>query len=277
MIGLHGVPLTLLLVEDNPADALLFSEYLDQGDGRIAIASAASLSAALARLSEAPVDVVLLDLTLPDATGVESVERLLSGRAYLPIVILTGAEDEELALRCIAAGASDYLFKSELRPQSLRRAVGYSMSRRHEAQVRELSQTLIRLRRLVAAGAETSVTATMAGVGPLQVMHPGVFRELTVVYRALIDRYLAHVLYDERKPGDLMELTVTRLGDHGAGARDLIALHLAALEDVTPDLRREGGNAQIVEGRLLALEMMGLLVDYYRSGHRRRTIKGTGE
>ena len=68
----------------------------------------------------------------------------------------------------------------------------------------------------------------------------------------------------------------TRLGDNGAGPRDLIDLHLGALENASPSVGSHGG-APIVEGRLLALEMMGLLVDYYRSGHRRRTTKGVGE
>lgn len=269
MIGLRGVPLTILLVEDNPAEATLFEEYLMAGDSDLSITHVTTLRAALERLNQAPVDVVVLDLTLPDAVGLESVRQLRDSRDVMPILVLTGSEDEGLALQCIEEGASDYLFKSEVRPQALRRAIGYALSRRHEAQIRELTITLSRLRQLASQGILTPVTAAMAGVGPLQVRRPDVFEDMLGSYRAVYDAYVAFTLFSHAKPQEAMEILAGRLGDHGGGARDLVDLHLGALESGVRVTGRQDG-AKIVEGRLLALEMMGLLVDYYRSGHRRR-------
>jgi signal transduction histidine kinase/TusA-related sulfurtransferase len=90
----------------------------------------------VARLSEAerilraePVEVVLLDLRLPDASGVECVHALLEISRSIPIVVLSGLSDEALALTCIDAGAQDYLNKEELRPIMLKRTIDRSITR----------------------------------------------------------------------------------------------------------------------------------------------------
>ncbi len=130
----------LLLVEDNPADADLVMDMLNSSaDGqRHEIHHVPTLAAAEALLAERHVDVVLLDLRLPDGSGVDSVKSILNVSRQIPIVVLTGMDDETLALACIDAGAQDYLSKEELRPITLRRAIGYSITRIREAQLRDL-------------------------------------------------------------------------------------------------------------------------------------------
>ena len=145
---------TVLLVEDNPADADLIGEYLDEPAGdRYEIVHAGRLSDAVERLRAGAVEVILLDLRLPDSTGLATVRAVRNAAGEVPIVVLSGISDERLALDCIDAGAQDYLLKEELRARSLRRAIGYAITRRREAKVRErLSDQLRESLKLEAIG-----------------------------------------------------------------------------------------------------------------------------
>jgi len=126
---------TLLLVDDNPADAELVREMLDWpgAPARYAVRHVSRLSDAEQILRAAHVDVVLLELHLPDCSGVECVHTLQRISPATPIIALSGLSDETLALTCIDAGAQDYLNKEELRPAMLRRTIDRSISRLKEA------------------------------------------------------------------------------------------------------------------------------------------------
>lgn len=266
----------LLLVEDNPADADLVVEYLQEPGSTYAyeVFHATRIVDAVERLRDLQIDVVLLDLRLPDSSGASSVQAIREAAGETPIVVLTGADDEDLALSCIHAGAQDYLFKSELRPTVLRRSIGYAITRIRDAQVRELQQALERYRALSSSSSTTSVTASLAGIGPLRDRVPEEFGALIKAYAELLEAYISTLIVKAEKPREIMEWCVTQLGDRGAGPRDLIDVHVAALDDVLHGKNEERSRALLIEGRLLALEMMGLLVDYYRIGGRRRAPQG---
>jgi two-component system cell cycle sensor histidine kinase/response regulator CckA len=125
----------LLLVEDNPGDAELVTEMLDwpSAPAPYAMRHVTRLSDAEQILRTSSIDVVLLDLRLPDAAGVECVHALLAISRATPIIVLSGLSDETLALTCIDAGAQDYLNKEELRPTLLRRTIDRSITRMKEA------------------------------------------------------------------------------------------------------------------------------------------------
>jgi two-component system, cell cycle sensor histidine kinase and response regulator CckA len=134
MINFPPVAPILLLVEDNPGDAELVREMLEwPGTPRpYEIRHVARLSEAERILRIEAVEVVLLDLRLPDCSGVECVLALLEISRTIPIVVLSGLSDEALALACIDAGAQDYLNKEELRPIMLRRTIDRSIMRAKE-------------------------------------------------------------------------------------------------------------------------------------------------
>jgi CheY-like chemotaxis protein len=134
---------SLLLVEDNPGDADLVRESLTGGSFEsFEIVHAASVAEAVAALAELVVDVILLDLGLPDGNGVGTVRAIREVAAELPIVVLTGVEDDGLALACIDAGAQDYVPKPQIQTHNLKRAIGYAVTRIREAQLRELERAL---------------------------------------------------------------------------------------------------------------------------------------
>lgn len=266
----------LLLVEDNPADAELVSEMLeiDLNHSEFNVLHVQKLADAEDLLQRRRVDVVLLDLHLPDASGLDSVKAIQKISPELPIVVLTGMDDEDLALACIDAGAQDYLDKQELKPLVLKRTIGYAISRLREAQLRDLNALLESYRSLSSDGTGTSITAITAGLGPIRDRSRGTFHLLVQQYWQLLTAYLEQLGYKKETPRDLMASVVTYLGDMGAGPRDLLDLHVAALECAVQVESAERARAFVIEGRLLALEMMGMLVEYYRVGSRRRRIAG---
>ena len=128
----------LLLVEDDDGDALLVQDALEEVLPRAHIVRACTLEQAIAALSPA-IDCALLDLGLPDASGLEAVARLRSRTPALPLIVLTGLADEATGVTAVQAGAQDYLLKGQVDGHQLARSIRYSIGRRQaEEAEREL-------------------------------------------------------------------------------------------------------------------------------------------
>lgn len=136
--------LNILLVEDNPGDARLIREELREPSVDHQIVHFQSLAEAMDSITgegagDSNVDVVLLDLSLPDVQGIDSVTRVRNAAPWMPIVVLTGLEDEGLAFRAVEEGVQDYLVKGKVNGSVLVRALRYAIERkrREEGQRRE--------------------------------------------------------------------------------------------------------------------------------------------
>jgi len=127
-----GMASTVLLIEDDADDALLITRAITAADPLFRIESAARLSGGIRRLEEGGIDVIVLDLTLPDCTGATSFRRLHEAVPDVPIVVLTGLESQDLALRLMQEGAQDYITKGDTDGAGLARALRYAI-RRHGA------------------------------------------------------------------------------------------------------------------------------------------------
>lgn len=134
--------LRILLVEHNAGDAALVRGALADQAAVLQLAHVETLSQADERLADGGVDVVLLDLSLPDVTGLEGIEHLHRARPDLAIVVLTGIEDDALGARAVQAGAQDYLVKGQADGWLLLRAMRYAIERQqlHAARLRLLAQ-----------------------------------------------------------------------------------------------------------------------------------------
>ena len=122
-------PLAVLVIEDNPGDARLVEIYLrEDAANPFRVSKAASLSEGLEILRSQAVDVVLLDLSLPDSFGMETLARLRVASS-VPVVVLTGTSDEGLALEALRQGAQDYLVKGQGGGELVRRAIRYAIGR----------------------------------------------------------------------------------------------------------------------------------------------------
>ncbi len=137
--------ISVLLVEDNHADARLLREALYEGGGTsFQLTHANTLAAALQRLDSMTFDVVLLDLSLPDADGLDTLVRTHERAPSVPIVVLTGLNDEDLATRAVREGAQDYLVKGQVDGQLLVRAMRYATERKRAIEALQRSEEYYR-------------------------------------------------------------------------------------------------------------------------------------
>jgi len=126
----HWQSLLLLLVEDDRADAVLVEDLIADAVADIRVIWAQSMAHAERELASARPDCVLLDLHLPDASGMDALDRIAKRDATVPIVVLTGLNDEYFGASAVAAGAQDYLVKGRVEPEMLRRALLYAIERK---------------------------------------------------------------------------------------------------------------------------------------------------
>jgi PAS domain S-box-containing protein len=136
---MQGLAQDILLVEDNPGDARLIRELLIDEVGRegFRMRDARTLADALRCIAEQRPDMVVLDLSLPDSFGLETLFRVQTQDTLLPIIVLTGNEDRALALAAVKAGAQDFLVKQDLSGRLLVKTLQYARERKHnEARLR---------------------------------------------------------------------------------------------------------------------------------------------
>lgn len=124
-------PPRVLIVEDNPDYAVLTAEMLrDRWGARAPIEDVGTITDAVARIADGDVDCILLDLTLPDSDGLAGLGRLRAQAPTIPIVVLSGIDDEAVAVEAVRDGADDYLLKGRVDTELLTRSIKYSIERK---------------------------------------------------------------------------------------------------------------------------------------------------
>jgi diguanylate cyclase (GGDEF)-like protein len=159
-----------LLVEDNADYAQLIRARLRMlRTASFRVEHVPTLVSAVTRLREGGVDVVLLDLGLPDSAGVRTVVQVHEAAPDVPIVVLSGHDDEELALRSVQASAEDYLVKGQADEVGLARSIRYALERHRlhvelERSARTLAKSDAKFRNLISTSADGMLVVSQAGV-----------------------------------------------------------------------------------------------------------------
>jgi two-component system, sensor histidine kinase and response regulator len=122
--------LQILLVEDNPGDVYIITELLKSSQIKFEVNRSSKLTDAIKLSGEHEFDVILLDLGLPDSFGLETLRRIQSMELSVPVVVMTGLDDEEVAVTAVKEGAQDYLVKNSLTPEIILRAIRYAIERK---------------------------------------------------------------------------------------------------------------------------------------------------
>jgi CheY-like chemotaxis protein len=290
--------LKVLLIEDNPGDARLIREMLGEtGGDRFDIKCADSLSTGLKYLAEGsgepdetsadlnsyqssmvnrqskiPFDVILLDLSLPDSQGLDTVIKMHDEEPRLAIIVLTGTDDESLGFRAVQQGAQDYLVKGQINSQLLGRAIRYAVERSHlvdrleRARQREREERELRTFAQISRAPQTAVTARLFGEAPLHEALPDVFNDLSRKYSDLMDRVLEQRAYKvEHNMSENIRSMAEEMGFLKAGPRDVVEMHTMVLKKKTSRAASQKAQAYMEEGRLMVLELMGCLVSFYRN------------
>lgn len=130
MIIERTTPIQILLVEDNATHAHVIERHLSKAGDGIVFDRCERLEPALERLNSGEIDVVLLDLSLPDSELSETLPRVVAASSELPVIVLTSIDDIEFATRAVSQGAQDYLVKSDINGPLLIRSIHYAIERK---------------------------------------------------------------------------------------------------------------------------------------------------
>ncbi len=129
---LDALPLNILLIEDNPGDARIVEILLEESDlPNCKICHVQTLAEGVSALLEKDFDVVLLDLSLPDSRGFETLQRLISAKPDVNVVVMTGYTDKALGLNAVKAGAQDFLMKGGFDAELLTKTLRYAIERKN--------------------------------------------------------------------------------------------------------------------------------------------------
>ncbi len=139
-------PIRVLVIEDSEDFTLFIRRILEKAEGHwISIETADRLSAGLASMANEAPDIILLDLTLPDSTGLDTFDRVNEVAGEVPVVVMSGIDDESLSFDAVQRGAQDYLVKGNISPRMLSRALRYAIERkRTQEQIKSLNAELER-------------------------------------------------------------------------------------------------------------------------------------
>lgn len=273
MLFLPVQTIRLLLVEDTPSDAnFLQNIFQTTNEPVFNLVWARSLASGLEQLADSSFDLVLLDLHLPDSVGHHTFTQVHTFIPTTPIIILSGTQDENLAVQIVREGAQDYLRKGQVNGEVLKRSISYAIerqrllneleaSRQREQETREIL-ALEQLSQLT----KTTITAQMYGLPPLREGAPEVFALLLKRYQELMEIALEDRIYQaERANAKDLRALADQLGFLRAGPRDVVELHTLAIKEKSKQASPQKAHAYVEEGRLMVLELMGYLVTFYRS------------
>lgn len=128
---MYSEKLNVLLVEDNPGDARLFKEMINEASGAsFNLIFANSLTMGLEIIEKKELDAILLDLGLPESKGFDTFSKIRKKVSQVPIIILTGLDDEETAIKAVRSGAQEYLVKGDITGALLSRSIYYAIERK---------------------------------------------------------------------------------------------------------------------------------------------------
>lgn len=132
----------VLIVEDNPDDAFLIQEMIKaKGAGQFELSSEGTLRGARDRLRKEPFDLILLDFNLPDSRGLATIQSLQPDASHLAIVVITGMDDEAIALEALKIGAEDFLVKSKFDGSLMVRSAKYAVERKRSEDLQRVSKS----------------------------------------------------------------------------------------------------------------------------------------
>jgi len=251
-------PICILLVEDSPSDAELIRVMLaEEGSGGFDLRHTTRLATGLEALARGAIDVVLLDLSLPDSFGMDTVRKVRAAAPDVPIVVMTGLKDERVGDQAVEMGAQDYLVKGQVDHHLLLRAVRYAIQRQRseeslrksEEQYRELAE---RLRQVNGELEAFTYSVSHDLRAPLRAMQGFAHALLEDCLDALgpdgqeyARRIAAAARRMETLISDLLAYSRLSRSELELGPVDLDAVVMDVLEQLDPGLREKGARVEV--------------------------------
>ena len=246
-----GYFLKLLYVEDAKEQAAVVLAFLTLSQEEVETTHVETLRDCIKELKSEPYDVVLLDLGLPDGSGVELVQQIDQTTTATPIVVLTGNEETGLGARCIEAGAQEFLNKLNLNPQRLLDCLTHAIIRKREM-APALSRVLQRFKNL-----------HQSDIGTLDEKY--------------VERYLALL----SKPKELFTVKHWDLGralaQDGVSSEQLLAMHETCLRTLCEKIPHAERSKYLERSDMMALATIAFMSDTYRDLSLKATTKALAD
>lgn len=225
------------------------------------LVAAGSLQEASSALEAGDIDCVVLDLSLPDGWGLDTLLHVRRRAGEIPVVVVSGTQGAQFEAKALRSGAAGYVLKGTMDNGTVTAAVVEAIERARAGDV-----DTDPISELAAVGrARSPITAGLFGQRELEDAIPDRFADLVAQYGDLLELALERTAFaDESHVSDHLRELAYSLGAVGAGPRDVVRLHARALE-IQSELRQGAGAPDFMhEARLVVLELMGYLVSYYR-------------
>jgi DNA-binding response OmpR family regulator len=269
----------VLHIEDSVADAAVVRQLLNDEnagsiyDERFVVSVAPGIADGILQLNKGAVDVVLLDLGLPDSQGLDGLAQIKERAPHVPVIVLTGVDDRVTGVEAVSQGAQDYLVKSQFDSEILLRCMRYAIERQRsqqqlaeslESEKRKYELELSMLEQAVTVSG-TSITASLLGQMPLSQRQPNDFSAMVERYRNLIK-----LAYEQRtfKVNHSLSVELHSLADHIGSLngipRDVVDVHSDALRMMSKDVALRRSQVYREEAHFILLELMGYLCSFYQ-------------
>jgi signal transduction histidine kinase len=221
--------LRVLLVEDSAGDARLLREMFHaEGQTSFELVHVERMSAALSHLAMGGVDIVLLDMGLPDGHGLDTVRRALAAAPGVPLIVLTGLDDEALAAQAMKEGAQDYLIKGQIENRALPRALRHAIERnRMQAETDLLRKQQLQLKDEFLSHVSHELRSPLTAMYQfISLVVDGLAGEITSQQREYLQNALKNSRQLKSMIDDLLEVT------HAQGTKPRVEPQLTSISDL---------------------------------------------
>jgi signal transduction histidine kinase len=251
--------LTILLVEDNPGDVRLMEEILSESTiATFHVEPVGTLAAGLDRLSQGGIDVVLLDLSLPDSAGLDTFRTLHKAYPLTAITVLTGAADDSSATSAIREGAQDYLLKGVVGGESIVRSLRYAIE--HKGADRALDEYRASLEQTVELRTE-ELTALNQALGAATLAKSEFLASMSHELRTPLNSIIGFSgILLQGLAGDMPEEQRKQVGMINTAGKNLLGL----INDILDLSKVEAGHMDVVPALFDVADMVGQAVESVR-------------
>ena len=253
----------VLLIEDELEEIEYFRRLLSKANSAsfkqgFEVIVAETLEEGLEQLAFNDIDIVFLDLMLPDSRGIKTLVRMQEAAFKLPIIVHT-VLDEAAAVKALELGAIGYLHKTEVDTKLLVYAIRSGIERQQQ----QNEQQLLEFEQLEAIAVSGTNKSTKILESELRKSKPDIFAELVQSYAEIMELALEQKAYKvEHNISDRLSALARQMGFLQATPRDVIEIHTTVIKEKSSASRKS--QAYAMEGRLVILELMGYLTAYYR-------------
>ena len=257
----------ILLIEDDPGDARLIQEMIkDIGSEKFTLFHVQTLKDGLDKLNEENFNVILLDLLLPDSMELQTLYRLTSAAKDMPIIVLTGIASEDIGIKAINEGAQDYLIKDQVNSNLLIRSINYSIERnRLMVNLKQSYQRDLESLKSITKQYQSIIMGTKTTLDNKGLLDSDISDKLTEQYQKIVIKYIRSLRIKSDRPVQQIKQLANSLSNYNATAKAVVQLHIRVLDEFSNLAFQSEEKEFSNDARLALVELMGNLLDIYRS------------